>query len=159
MVACVLDRPDVVVVLDPATGRWRVTVGAFAGTVREWSWGERWRLVDGCVRGAPISATFDRAAFVDGLVDLLVEPTPGYDDRPLVAAVTLRLLGVDPDDRPVPLLAAEAVLVEAWRLGPAELDGQPARRLDQHLAARPRPEPAVAQEVTAGWNTIVVTDG
>lgn len=163
MATSVLDRPDVTAGLDAGTGRWHATVGAGRYTVREWTWGERWRLVDGCTRGGG----FDRGAFVDHLLGLLVTPVPAGGDRALVAAVTLRLLGVEPGARPASLLAAEAALIRAWGVGPAELDAQPARRLDQHLAAlttSPATSPAAAPvspgwDEAAGWNAIVVSDG
>lgn len=150
MATSVLERPEVRVESDPVTGVWTIRLGDRSYRVREWTWGERRRLVDSDVR----DGTFLRGDFVNGLVKLLVSPAPEDEEVPVLAAAALRLLGVEPQARPVPLLAAEAAFASRWGWGPAQLDRQPASRMDRHLALMS----ADAVE-SSGWNRIEVVDG
>lgn len=141
---------------DLATGTWRVRVGATQHDVREWTWGERRRLVSACVRPGPVGPELDAEAFLDGLVELLVAPPPQPSQRDLLAAVTLRLCGVVPDAPAGSLLEAEARLARGWGWGPAELDHQPAPRIDEHLGAWSGPSAATADR--SGWTGVIVVD-
>jgi hypothetical protein len=149
MTHSILARPEVRVAAGSATESWGVDVEDATFKVRGWTWRERRRLVDSFVHGD----VFERDGFIQGLVELLVSPTPEDDEVPVLAAVTLRLLGVDPRARPPSLLASEALLAKRWGWGPAELDPQPAARIDRHLAAIP-----AMPLKTPGWNRIDVVD-
>ncbi len=148
----VLDHPAVGVVPSARDGTWSVVVPGGQYLIREWTWGERRRLVDLCADGA---GGFDGERFAREMVALIVEPDPGAESRELVAAIALRLLGVAPGQRPLPLLEAEASFARAWGFGPRELDRQPALRLDQQLAHLPAVEHS-SNAVPAGWTSIVV---
>jgi hypothetical protein len=149
MTGSILDRPEVRVELDSATGAWTVGLGDRSYRVREWTWGERRRLVDGHVR----DGGFLREAFVTALVDRLVSLLPDEVEVPVLAAATLRVLGVDPRARPILLFAAEALVATSWGWGPAQLDPQPASRIDRHVAAM-----ASTPAEPPGWNRIDVVD-
>jgi hypothetical protein len=154
-VPSVVELAEVAVTADLRDGTWAVEIPSGRHRVREWTWGERRRLVDSAIRPGPV---LDAEAFVEGLVALLVDPVPSAPDRDLLGAVTLRLLGVAPGQQPPSLLGAEAAFARAWGFGPAELDHQPAPRLDQQLALLPPLEPTVAPH-RGEWTSIVVDDG
>src|SRR5690606_10513918 len=59
---------------DLGRGTWRVAIGDRAYTVREWTWGERRRLLAACVRDDDGAAALDGASFAQGVVQLLVAP-------------------------------------------------------------------------------------
>ncbi len=143
----VLDAVDVTP--DLSSGHWQVRFGGFEHTVRPWTWGERRRLLAASLRPGP---RLDRDAFLEGLVGLLSDPPPEAAGRAVIAAVALRLCGVEPGQRVAPLLDAEAWLAQTWRWGPAELDHQPAPRIDEQLRDLAAPAP------TDGWNRIEVHD-
>ncbi len=154
MSGSVLDCDGVAVRHDPTSATWELTAAGAAFTIREWTWGERRRVIAAAVLGEGDGAILDGAAFAAAFTDLVADPAPGAELRPVVAAAALRLLGARPDAPVRPLLESEAALAGAWRCGPAELDGQPAPRLDEH-AARLQP----AAPGPPGWNSIVVGDG
>lgn len=144
---------------DLATGTWRVRAGAAQHDVREWTWGERRRLVSACVRPGPAGPELDSEAFLDGLVELLVAPPPQPAQRDLLAAVTLRLCGVVPGASARSLLQAEARLAREWGWGPAELDHQPAPRIDEHLRAWSGSAAGPAGTADgSGWTGVIVVD-
>lgn len=139
---------------DLGRGTWRVAIGDRAYTVREWTWGERRRLLAACVRDDDGAAALDGASFAQGVVQLLVAPPPPSDARDLLAAVALRLCGVVPGARPAPLLESEVRLARERGWGPAELDHQPAPRIDEQLRA-PAGSGAGAAD---GWSGVIVID-
>ncbi len=153
MIGSVLDCESLRVRHDPSSATWELTAGEAAFTIREWTWGERRRVISAAVVGEGDDAILDREAFVEGFTGLVADPVPDAGLRPLVAAAALRLLGARPGV-PVPsLLETEAALAGTWRWGPAELDGQPAPRLDEH-AARLR----TTSGGPPGWSSILVGD-
>jgi hypothetical protein len=167
----VLDLPGVVVDADVATGGWQVALpaqaaagrpaggpaaGPAAGSasqyrIREWTWGERRRLVAASMRA---DGRLDRARFLRRLVELLADPVPEAGEDALLASVALRLLGVGSSSWVGSLPSAEAVLARTWGWGPAELDQQPAPWVDGHLRALGGQPTAAASQ--AGWTTIIV---
>jgi len=158
----VLEHPDVAVSPDVRGGTWTVDVPAGRYSVRRWTWGERRHLLDAC--GDVANGKFDRRRFARTLCNLVVEPPPAAaPDAVVLAAVALRLLGADPDQPVLPLLDAEALFARSWRWGPAELDGQPADRLDRHgtrLAEEAQQAATAAPpRLDDGWTSIVVDDG
>ena len=150
----ILDQPDVEVTAWLSDGSWDVGIPGGRFHIRPWTWGERRRLIDACV-GA--DGRLDADAFAHGLSSLVARPEPTASNRPLLAAIALRLLGVSPGQEPISLLDAEASLASAWGFGPFELDPQPAPRLDQHVARLPAT--ATPDGAPAGWTSIVIDDG
>jgi len=154
MISSVLDHDEIVVRRDVAVANWSVEVEADRFEVREWTWGERVRLIESCLE----PNRFDRSGFTDRLVELLVEPTPSGDAVAVLAAIALRLQGVDPDAAPpATLLDSERRLIAEWGWTFDQLDKQSACRIDRHL----QETPALRQAANAAgpeWNSIVVLD-
>lgn len=149
MVPVPVDVDGMAVRRDLRDGTWRLDAWGHAHALREWTWGERARLVDGCVG----SRGFDRHRFMDGLLDLLLDPEPPEGLAALYAYVALGLLGVRAGHRVEPLVRSQVRIARAFGWGPAELDRQPASQVDRMLEALSAPQPA-----SGGWNSIVVVD-
>ena len=142
------------------SGSWELEGWGRRVRVREWTWAERRRLLEACVRGS----SFDRAHFVAGLVALCCEPRPASSLWPLYAHVVLGLFGVD-GGRSLPALdAAELRLAERFDWDPARVGSQSAVDLDRLVAQieplRPRPAlpPRASVAPPQGWRRIVIED-
>lgn len=138
---------------DLASGAFVVATPAGAKLrLREWSWGERARLIAACT----VEGQFDRARFVDAFVELLFAPSPPDEERELLACVALELLGVSEEGSRTPLAARELAFAQRLGWSPAQLDAQGAPGLDRIWAQLARTPPTQRAD---GWNTIeVVSD-
>ena len=136
---------------DLERGPWIVTCGAERFEVREWTWGERARLLEACAHGG----NFDRNLFVDGLLELVVTPAPGRELRPLLALVVLQLFGVRESSPRVGLTRMEDALMRRFGWMPSRFDGEQACALDR-LAAEILGDASAAAQGASTWNRIVV---
>jgi hypothetical protein len=132
------------------SGELRVRALGVECRVREWTWGERRRLVEAALDGGRL----DRERFVDGLVELVMEPVPPAELRSLFAHVALRLLGVRGGARPPSLVESERRLARELGWTPQMIDAQAAAAIDRLVG---EVEPAEA-EAPPGWTRIVVDD-
>lgn len=130
--------------------------------LREWTFGERRRLLRACVG----STGFDEGRFLEAFTQLVYSPAPPEGLRPLFAHLALSLFGVD--DGPC-LSQEEADLCLARELGvlPSRSDGESAPELDRlirSLSAGSSPsvgsaaQPGSASKSNDGWTRILVVD-
>lgn len=153
MIPVPVDVRGLAVRRDVRGGTWQLSGWGHDHVLREWTWGERQRLVDGCVG----SSGLDTHAFVHALLGLLLRPAAPSGLEPLYACVALGLLGVEAGRRVEPLVDAQVRVARAFGWGPAELDAQPAAEVDRMLRAAVAPRSATPPATGAvGWNSIVV---
>jgi hypothetical protein len=155
MIPVPLEIDEIAASCDPRDGGFEITAWGDVYRMREWTWGERMRLVELCTRGGALDAT----AFVKGLVAMLFEPAPPVDLQPLFGHVALSLMGVRPGQRPVPLRRAELRLAQAFGWTPGAIDAEGAPALDRLLGEldgvrAPRQEAGPSP----GWTRIQVDD-
>jgi hypothetical protein len=140
---------------DVATGEFELACAGARVRLREWTWGERRRLVEACARDGRL----DRSAFLDGLLELLCDPPPPVEMRTVFGFAALALLGVGGGPvSTVPLPTTEAALARELGWTPSLLDGQAASAVDRVVAALGGAAP-VRAPVDDGWTRIVVDDG
>lgn len=157
MIAVPLDVDGVTARYDPSENSWRIGGAGDDHVLREWTWGERHRLIAACTRDGRL----DPRALIAGLVALLLTPEPVEELRDLYAYVSLRLLGVPDDHRPMALVDAEWLLAERFGWRPEDFDAEPAGAIDRLLhrltgAAKQLSEQGQGQE--QGWTTIRLDD-
>lgn len=140
------------VVYDVRAGRWHCTGWGGAWALREWTWGERRRLVETCCR----DDGFDDDLFTAAVPGLLYEPEPPAELAPLFTVAALDLLDLDeaPD---VALDEAERMLAERFGWRPTEMDGEPARAIDR-LLRELLPGSSTVSQRDDGWTTILVVE-
>lgn len=152
------------VAFDPGEGAWTLSGWGAVSRLREWTWGERRRLVEACTTAAGL----DSPRFLDGLLRLLVDPPPPPSLRALYGYVCLGLLGAGDDADLQPLVERELLLARACGWSPHALDSDPAGGLDRLVRALRDSEPtdrraAVPHPPVAGgasgWTSIVIVDG
>lgn len=130
MIGVQLDVEGVTASFDPADGGWRIMLDESEFQLREWTWGERHRLISASTQRGRL----DRSAFLDGLVALLVTPAPPHELTALFACCALKLMGVPEGAQPVPLAEAERWLAERFGWRPGDLDGERSGDIDRLLS-------------------------
>ncbi len=138
---------------DLRTGELEIDVLGVSCRAREWTWGERRRLLE----SASFSGRLDRALLLEGLGELCFDPAPPRSLLPVFAYVLLAAQGVRRGDRPAPLERSELELVRTLGWTPSTIDGQRAGAVDRLVAALAPPAQA-APEGGTGWTRIVVGD-
>lgn len=138
---------------DLASGAFTIsTAGGATLRLREWTWGERARLVAACSS----DGVFDRARFVAAFAELVFVPPPPVEQRELLACVALELLGVSENAPRTSLAARELVFAQHLGWTPTQLDAQAAPALDRMAAQLAHAQLAPRDDA---WNTIeVVSD-
>jgi hypothetical protein len=127
---------------------WRLHAGGPTLTLRPWTWGERRRLVEFATAGTALN----RAAFVDGLFDLLLDPAPSPGLHPGLAFTCMYLLGIPERDAPVSLARAEFLIAATFGWAPQQISNQPAAGIDALVEQiQPRAD-------ADGWTRIVIVD-
>ncbi|MET0389344.1 MAG: hypothetical protein ABW321_25445 [Polyangiales bacterium] len=140
---------------DLGSGRYALTGFGQRCILREWTWGERRRLLAACVSHGQL----DRTRFVDALLGLLTEPTPTGPAREIYASGVLWLLGITPERALPQCTAAEVALAERFGWGPTALERESAVTLDRWLVqAALSVKPSAATRHESGWNQIAVHD-
>jgi hypothetical protein len=165
MIPVPLEIDEIAASCDPRDGGFEITAWGDVYRMREWTWGERLRLVELCSRGGAL----DAPAFVNGLVTMLFEPVPPSDLQPLFGHVALSLMGVRSGQQPMPLRRAELRLAQAFGWTPGAIGAEPASGLDRllcelDLGPRDREKavhgaPRQERGPVAGWKRIQVDDG
>jgi hypothetical protein len=132
---------------DLRSGAWHLRAGAASATLREWTWGERRRLLE----SATAEGTLDGALFIAGLLDLVLDAVLPDVDASTLAFTCLYLLGVPENARPAPLARAEFLAATTFGWAPQQMARQPASDIDRLLASIAPPT-----EVDDGWTHIIL---
>lgn len=145
------DLPEVAIDYHPGTHRWTVQADALATTLREWTWGERKRLLRASVTGGALDAD----QFARSFTTLLCAPPPAAELTPLATYIGLSLFARE-DGRPI--AAAERKAARALGLPPGALDGELVSDVEACLPDAPAVDaPPVAPPSEAGWTRLDFT--
>ncbi len=143
---------------DPVDAHFTIVGFGQEVTLREWTWGERRRLL----AERTSTGRLDPAAFITDLLDLVCRPALPQPLQPIFAHAALLLLGVRPGQASQPtLLESELLMAEAFGWTPLAIDREPAGRLDALVAELRRRRSPASSRVPAnrfGTHHIVVND-
>lgn len=151
MVPVPLDIKGIDCQFNARDGVWDLTACGERHVLRSWTWAERARLTRASCGPDGVA----HAAFFAGFCDLVFDPPPHENLRPLFTCIGLHLLGVRDDAEVVSLDEYEERLAQRFGWTPGMMAAEDPARLD----ALARPIQTQAAAAAGGWTTLTLDDG
>lgn len=136
----------------PGEHVWHVHTDGLEMSLREWTWGERKRLLLAAQRNDGL----DLDALCEGFVELLYQPAPPPTLAPLFTYVGLRLFRADGLAGGLTLAEAEQRLATELGLPPSRLDVERVSDLEHWVRTLSESGPAIPEP---GWTRLEFGEG